>query len=647
MSLETKHFYEFGPFRIDSAERILLQDGKLVHLTGKTFEVLLVLAERSGHIVERDELIEKVWPDCFVEEGNLTVTISMLRKVLEAGENGHPYIETVPRRGYRFTAEVRDIPINGAKQTPLNGAGSRVAANEKELTVTTDGGAAKSQERTLKASAGPGRKTALLVAAVLVIGTLAGLLLLRRGERTAVEIESLAVLPLRNLSGDLEQDYFAEGMTEALINYLSKIGALRVISRTSAMHYKETAKRLPEIAQELKVDAIVEGSVLRSGDRVRIAVRLIHAPTEQHLWAGSYERDLSDVLDLQREVAQTIAQEIEIKVTPAEQARLARARRPVNRKAYLDYLKGHHYRNKRTQESLNKAVEHFQSAIEEDPTYAPAYAGLSECYGLMGTVGIGRKSPRETRPLAVAAARKALEIDGELAEAYAALATMHRYEWEWVQADRGFQRALELNPGYPHGHLLYSDYLVCRGRLEQAVAEARRAEELDPLSVNMKWHVGYTFYFARRHDEAIQQLQNTLELDPNYAWAHWILGSSYMHKSMFAEAIASLEKAAVLSKSPSIVASLASAYARSGNAVQARKLLRELMDLQKQRFVSPAAIGLLNISLREKERAFEWLEKAYQERSNSMAYLGVDPSVDPLRSDRRFQDLLRRIGLEK
>ena len=247
----------------------------------------------------------------------------------------------------------------------------------------------------------------------------------------------------------------------------------------------------------------------------------------------------------------------------------------------------------------------------------------------------------------MAAARKALQIDGELAEAQAVIASMHHYEWEWAEAEQGFLRALELNPGYPHGLALYSDYLVSRGRLEQAVAEARRAEELDPLSVNMNWHVGYILYFARRHDEAIQQLQSTLELDPNYAWAHWILGLSYIHKSMFAEAIASLEKAAVLSKSPSFVGRLASAYAMSGNTVQARKLLRELMDLQKQRYVSPAAIGLLNISLGEKDRAFEWLEKAYQERSNSMAYLGVDPNVDPLRSDRRFQDLLRRIGLEK
>jgi len=633
-------------FESPSAERVLLRDGRLVHLTGKAFDVLLALAERSGHIVERDELIEKVWPDCFVEEGNLTVTISMLRKVLEAGENGNLYIETVPRRGYRFTAEVRDIPINGAKQTPLNGAGSRGAVNEKELTLTTDGGAAKGPERRLKASAGPERKTVLLVVAVLVIATLAGLLLFQRGGRTAAEIKSLAVLPLRNLSGDLEQDYFAEGMTEALINHLAKIGALLVISRTSAMHYKGTAKQLPEIARELKVDAIVEGSVLRSGDRVRIAVRLIHAPTEQHLWAGSYERDLGDVLDLQREMAQTIAQEIQINVTPVDQTRLARTR-PVNRKAYLDYLKGRHYWNKRTQESLNTAIEHFQSAIEEDPTYAPAYAGLSDCYALQGTVGIGTKSPRETRPLAVAAARKALQIDGELAEAHAVIASMHHYEWEWADAEQGFLRALELNPGYPHGLALYSNYLISRGRLEQAVAEARRAEELDPLSVNMKWHVGYTLYFARRYDEAIQQLQNTLELEPNYAWAHWVLGISYVQKSMFAEAIASLERAAELSKSPSFVGRLASAYATSGNTAQARKLLRELMDLQKQRYVSPAALAQLYIGLGEKDRAFEWLEKAYQERSNFMAYLGVNPVVDPLRSLPRFQDLLRRIGLEK
>jgi TolB-like protein/DNA-binding winged helix-turn-helix (wHTH) protein/Tfp pilus assembly protein PilF len=642
MSVETKPFYEFGPFRMDATERVLLRNGKLIRLTGKAFDVLLVLVESSGHIVERDELIQKVWSDCFVEEGNLTVTVSMLRKVLEAGEDGDPYIETVPRRGYRFNAEVREVPI-GEKQTPPKEAGSLMAANEKDLTFTTDGGAAQAQERKLKALAGPGRKTALLVAAVLVTGTLAGLLLFRRGQRTAVEIKSLAVLPLRNLSGD-QQDYFAEGMTETLINHLAQIGALRVISRTSAMHYKETAKRLPEIAQELKVDAIVEGSVLRSGDRVRIAVQLIRVPTERSLWANSYERDLRDVLDLQKEMARTIAQEIQIKVTPAEQARLARAQ-PVKREAYLDYLKGRHYWNKRTQESLNKAIVHFQSAIEEDPTYAPAYAGLSDCYALQGTVGIGTRSPRETRPLAVAAARKALQIDGELAEAHTAIAVIHHYEWEWVEAEQGFRRALELNPGYPYAHWRYSDYLASRGRLDEA--EARRAEELDPLLVNIKWKVGYVLSFARRHDEAIQQFQDTLELDPNYAWAHWSLGISYVHKSMFAEAIASLEKAVALSKSPSFVAWLASAHAMSGNTVQARKLLRELMDLQKQGYVSPGPVALIYMSLGDKDRAFEWLEKAYQERSNFMAYLGVSPGVDPLRSDPRFKELLRRIGLEK
>jgi TolB-like protein/DNA-binding winged helix-turn-helix (wHTH) protein/Tfp pilus assembly protein PilF len=643
--VETKHFYEFGPFRIDSAERVLLQDGRLVHLTGKAFDVLLALVERSGHIVERDELIEKVWPDCFVEEGNLTVTISMLRKVLEASENEDPYIETVPRRGYRFTAEVREVqPIDGGKENLVRDPG--LSAAEQELAATRDSRSTETKEKRLKISIGPGRRWALLVVAVLVIGAVAALLLIRQGGRTAVEIKSLAVLPLKNLSGDPEQDYFAEGMTEALINHLAKIGALRVISRTSAMHYKETAKQLPEIARELKVDAIVEGSVLRSGDRVRISAQLIHAPTEQSLWASSYEHDLRDVLDLQKEMAQTIAQEIQVRVTPAEQARLARAH-PVNRKAYLDYLKGRHHWNKRTQESVNKAMEHFQSAIEEDPTYAPAYAGLSDCYALQGTVGIGAKSPRETRPLAVAAARKALQIDGELAEAHTALAVIHHYEWEWAEAERGFQRALELNPGYPHAHYRYSAYLACRGRLEEAVVEARRAEELDPLSVTMKWNVGYILDYARRHDEAIQQLQNTLEFDPNYTFAHWSLGVSYVYKSMFADAIVSLEKAISLSKSPSFVAWLASAYAMSGNTVQARKLLRELMDIQKQRYVSPAAIAQLYVALGEKDQAFEWLEKAYQERSNMMAYLGVTPTVDALRSDPRFQDLLRRIGLQK
>src|SRR5262249_38107257 len=362
------------------------------------------------------------------------------------------------------------------------------------------------------------------IAITLIVG-LAWFLLWRRAPAVQTDqIKSLAVLPLENLSGDPAQEYFADGMTDALIGGLAKIGALRVISRTSAMHYKGTKKSLPQIASELGVDAVVEGTVQRSGDRVLIRAQLIHAATDRHLWVETYERDLRDVLGLQSEVAQTISREIQIKITPAEQARLAH-NRSVNHKAFDDYLQGRYlYWNKRTTENLEKAIEYFQSAIKEDPANAKAYVGLADCYNQLGTAMHSALLPREARRQAEEAAGKALEFDSELAEAHVALGLVRHHNWDWAAAEQEYKRAIELNPNYADAHIRYALYLVSRGGVEAALAEANRARELDPFSLDISASRGFVLELARRYPEAIEQLRRIIAMDPNHYSAHFFLG---------------------------------------------------------------------------------------------------------------------------
>jgi len=458
-------------------------------------------------------------------------------------------------------------------------------------------------------------------------------------------VRSVLVLPLHNASGDPQQEYLADGLTEALTGSLGRISALRVISRASAMQYKGTAKSLSEIARELKVDAVARGSVARFQDRVRVSVQLTQISTGRQLWGETYERDLRDVPAWQSEVASAVAREVKLKITPVEAARLANAR-PVNREAFEAYLRGRYWSDKRTEEALHKAIDYFRRAIDEDPTYAPAYAGLADCYNQLGTVLIGSQPPSTTRPLAAAAAAKALEIDSELAEAHAALAYTKLYDWNWSGAEQSFRRAIELNPSYAPVRIWHASYLVCTGRTEEALREAGRAGELDPLSPIVTTQVGWIFHFARRYDEAIQHYLRVLETDPNFPWALWQLGQTYTYKSMFEEANRTLEKAGTLSgRSPAVLGMLAYAYGSAGRTAEARKLLKELTELSKRRYVPPASVAWGYFGLGDSDQAFEWMEKACQERSNALAYLGVWPVVDPFRSDPRFRSLLRRIGL--
>ncbi|MBI4512831.1 MAG: tetratricopeptide repeat protein [Gemmatimonadetes bacterium] len=461
------------------------------------------------------------------------------------------------------------------------------------------------------------------------------------------EIKSLAVLPLENHSPDPAQEYFSDGMTEALITELSRISALRVVSRTSVMQYKGTPKSMRTIADELDVDAVVEGSVLREGERVRITAQLIHARADRHLWAEEYVRDLQDILGLQREVARTIANEIQVKLTPVDRARFAATARPVNPEAYDAYLKGRYHWNKRTKQDLLTAARYFFQAIEKDPNSALGYAGLADCMMMCGWHGF--MEHRMAFAQGKGAALKALDIDSTVAEAHTSLAYAAFYlDWDWAAAEREFRRAIELNPHYPGAHHWYADFLSAMGRHEEAIPEAVRARELDPLSSSVGSAVGWALYLGRRYDEAIEEYRKIVGAHPNFVPGHFFLGLAYEARGLFPQAIGEFQMAISLSDSSvAYLAALAHTYAVAGDRARAASLLEQMKRLSTQHYVSGYWIAEIHAALGEIDEAFEWLERASEEPSSWMVYLRVDPRLDPLRSDPRFDALLEKVGLRK
>ena len=460
---------------------------------------------------------------------------------------------------------------------------------------------------------------------------------------TSGQIKSLAVLPLENLSRDPEQEYFAEGLTEALITTLAKIGELRVVSRTSAMQYKGVHKALREIARELEADAIVEGTVLRVGRRVRITAQLIDAPNETHLWAESYERDLRDVLTLQAEVAHAIARQIQIKLTPQEQAHFADVH-PVNPEAYEAHLKGRYHWNRRSGEALPKAVQYFQQAIAKDPTYAAAYSGLADCLSVLGYWGL--VPPDEGCGKAKGLAHKALEMDHSLAEAHASLAFATKfYDFDFVTAEREFERSIELNPRYGTAHLWFGLSLGFIGRYEEGFTEVKRAVRLDPHPITFQILGSILFFAARRCNQAVEQLEKALEADASLAQAHSMLGLTYAYLSKHEPGIAHARKAVELSKgAPFFVAFLGAVYAAAGYREEAQNILDQLQELAKQRYVTPYAVGVLCGALGKEDEALRYLETACLGHDPLTVCLKTDPRVDNLRTDPRFQDLMRRMN---
>ncbi len=466
----------------------------------------------------------------------------------------------------------------------------------------------------------------------------------RRGADIPEGLHSVAVLPLENLSGDSTQDFFADGMTEALITDLAKIGALKVISRTSVMQYKGVKKPLKEIARELGVGAIVEGSVLRAADRVRITAQLIEASTDKHLWAESYNRELSDVLTLQSEVARAIAREVKVKLTPEDRERLAGVR-PVDPVAHDAYLKGRFCWNRRTRDALRQGIEHFNRAIEQDPTYAMGYVGLADSYLLLGRYSV--QAPKEVMPKAKAAAMRALEIDERVGEAHASLAMVRYYfDWDWPAAEESFRRSIELKPGYATAHHWFAWYLAGMGRDDEAMARFAQALELDPLSLIIQTNIGTHNYFARRLDRAIEQLRKTIELDRNFVVAHQWLGRALELQGLYEEAISHLRTALALSPEDNeSAASLAHAYGLAGRHAEAREILAQLENRKETSYVPPYWIAVVCLGLGLHDETLHHLERAYEDRFDWLTDLGVEPMFDPLRPDPRFQDLLHRIGL--
>ncbi|HYU46321.1 MAG TPA: tetratricopeptide repeat protein [Terriglobales bacterium] len=614
----------------------LRKNGARIRLQQQPLQVLALLLERPGEVVTREELRERLWPgDVYVDfDRGLNKAIGKLRDALGDLADSPQFIETLPKIGYRFLA-----PVGTAISADSLGDTGASLASESPA------GKVESRRKWLVATVLAG----LLGSAVLVV-----LLLgfspsrVRNRMRGAGNrpVHAIAVLPLVNLSSDPAQEYFADGMTDALIAGLSQIKAVRVISRTSIMHYKGTSETSPQIAQELGVDKIVEASVMRSGNRVRITVQLIEAREDRHLWARIYERDITDVLALQSELVQAISSEIKVQLTPQENERLKATRR-VNPEAYEAYLKARFYWNKRTGQDITKGIEYFQHAIEIDPDYAHAYVGLADSYVLLAEIGDAR--PREAIAKARAAAAKAIEIDTLLAEAHAPLAFISAfYDYDWAGAEREFKRAVELNPGDATAHQWYAHCLSFLGRHDEATAEIERARSLDPLSLPINTSVGTMLLYSRHYDSAIEQYRKALEMDPNFIQARDYLGNAYLQKGMYEQAIAEFQKAVDLSGGQvRCMAGLGRAYAAAGRRDQARNVIEQLKKRSQRSYVSRYELALIHTGLGEKEQAFALLEQAYEEHDRRLVELGVGPQVDPLRSDPRFQDLLRRIHLSQ
>ena len=639
----------FDAFEVDMRAGEVRKHGIRLKLHRQPFQVLSLLLEHPGDVVTREELRQKLWPgDTFVDfDTGLNSAVKKLRDALCDSAEEPRYIETLPRRGYRFIAQVQNgdsstavAPVESLAVIPL-----RPNPNETGLR------AERPADRDVDV-----RPTGTSRARLwLVLGGVAGLALIaityvmlqgHSGHAAQSKIKSLAVLPLSNLSGDSSQDYLADEMTEELCGRLASIHDLRVISRTSVMRFKGTKLSVPEIARTLGVDALVEGSVIRHGNRIRVHAQLIRASTDEHLWADEYDGELGDVLTLESEVAQSIARRVEVKVTGEEHARLVAAHH-VSPEVYESYLKAENEFSKSSSKAeLEQSIAYFEETIGKDPNFAPAYLGLANVYERLGSVR-GGAPPKETHPKMMSAARKAIDLDPDLAEPHVLLAEVYQKQWQWSDAETEFKRALELNSNDAGAHVGYAKWLLCQGRTDEALAWVQRARELDPLGGAGITPVGgvaitngFILFYARRYDEAIRELRND---DPD----HWYLGLALIANGQPDEAITVLEKALGPDRNPAVMSVLVRAYAHAGRRREALRLLDELKQRQQKNYVAAAPFVNAYLGLGDNEQALAWLERAYEEQSNMLQLIKVHPYFDPLRGDPRFVDLVHRVGLDQ
>ena len=639
----------FDAFDVDMRSGEVRKHGIRLKLHRQPFQILSLLLERPGDLVTREELRQKLWPaETFVDfDTGLNSAVKKLRDALCDSADAPRYIETLPRRGYRFIAQVQNgdlsagvSPIELPAVVPL-----RSNPNEDGLGAERLADGEVDVRRTGTSRARPWLVLGC-VAALALMAVTSVMLRSHTGHTSQTKIRSLAVLPLNNLSGDSSQEYLADEMTEELCGRLARIHDLRVISRTSVMRFKGTKLSVPEIARTLGVDALVEGSVIRQGNRIRVHAQLIRASTDEHLWADEYDGELGDVLTLESEVAQSIARRVEVKVTGEERARLIAARH-VSPEVYESYLKAENeFSKSSSQAELEQSIAYFEETIGKDPNFAPAYVGLAKAYERLGSV-LGGAPPKETHPKMMSAARKAIELDPDLAEPHVLLAEVYQKQWQWSDAEAEFKRALELNSNDAGAHVGYAKWLLCQGRTDEALAWVQRARELDPLGGAGITPVGgvaitngFILFYARRYDEAIRELRND---DPD----HWYLGLALIANGQPDEAIPVLEKALGPDRNPAVMGVLVRAYAHAGRRKEALRLLDELKRRQQKSYVAAAPFVNAYLGLGDNEQALAWLERAYEEQSNMLQLIKVHPYLDPLRSDPRFVDLVHRVGLDQ
>lgn len=640
MSKQIKQYYEFGPFRIDPLQRVLFREGKPVLLPPKIFETLLALVERSGQIVEKDKLIKEIWPETVVEENNLTQYISALRKTLGDDRHEHRYIETVPRRGYRFAAEVREVRDEANELIIRNQTAVSPKTNDETDEIERE---QTSPETEAVASIFGHRNLRRIIPVITTLAlALAGVIFWVAAKTKPADTEvgqtpfsgSIAVLPFKALDTTGREAYLGLGMADTLITKLSSIS--RIIVRPTSAIRKYTAPEQDALAagREQRVDAVLEGSIQRSGDKVRVTVRLLSVRDGSPLWAYTGDKVSADLFDLQDSIAEEVAEALVLKLTGREKERLTK-RHTESIEAYQMYLKGRYFWNKRTPQDLQKAVEHFRQAVAIDPNYALGYAGLADCY-----VFLMEGAKRDE------ALRKALELDDTLVEAITTKAFHLSWQrWEWSNAERLFKRALELNPNYAPARHWYAFHLAALGRFPEAMEEINRARELDPLSLIINTDVGHILYLSRQYDRAIEVYRKVLDLEPNYSTARLRLGEACEQKGMYEEAIVEYRKALGISKDPTTEAWLGRTYAVTGQKDKAHRILDELKKLHQRDPHWFFQIATIYEGLGEKDQAFEWLEKGSEPEAGNLTLLKVDPIVDGLRSDPRFGILLGRIGL--
>jgi TolB-like protein/DNA-binding winged helix-turn-helix (wHTH) protein len=672
MDKAVRQVYEFGPFILDPGERLLRHGSARMNLPPRAFDTLLVLVENSGRLLEKDALMRTVWRDTVVEENNLTQVVYLVRKALRDGEDGARYIETVPKRGYRFVGEVREFePSNGHgnghnRGTSLEPAPSSSSGNDlgpSAFSVATTGSGAEADLLPVSRAGAKGHENPApnsdawrgwmlgLVGGVAIIA----LVVLVEGpgwkqkriEPVPTSVRSVAVLPMQSLSNDPDQEYFVDGMTDELITDLAQLHDLKVVSKTSIMQYKGTRKPLPQIGRELGVDAVVEGSVLRSGDRVRITAQLIRTATDRHIWAAAYDGDLKDVLSLQARVAEEITNQVKLNLSAEESGRLRRPR-AVNPEAFDLYLHGRYALSQRNLQAFRQAIEYFNRAIEKDPEFALAYSGLADCHTLLTLYGDGVSNMAE----AETAAEKALQLDSTLADAHTSLAAVKvLHDWDWQGAEQEFRRAIELNPNFARAHHWYGNLLLGpEGRHEEAIAELERARELDPLSLIINADVGFGYYLAGNYEPALQSYRKVLAVNPKFVPAHFYLGKYYRQVGQYDLWLKESVENNRLSGVPDRGQSLQRLYAEGGFRATMEEMAKpaEAGSLARPKpfRIDSCTSAEANAALGRNAVALNALEDCYRWSEPALIYLKVDPVWTNLHSEPRFQALLGRLHLQ-